>query len=39
MTTKSPNNAMILKSGSVTGIRAHDLSEQSKAGGSEISKL
>ena len=30
MTTKLLNNAMISKNGSVTGICAHDLSEQSK---------
>ena len=39
MTTKFPNNAMILKDGSVTGIHAHDLSEESKADGSKIGKL
>ena len=39
MTTKFPNNAMILRNGSVTGIRAHDLPEQSKAEVSTIGKL
>ena len=39
MTTKLLNNAMILKNGSVTDIRAHDLSEESKAGGSKMGKL
>ena len=34
MTTNFLNNAMILKIGSVIGSHAHDLSEQSKAGGS-----
>ena len=39
MTTQFLNNAMKLRNGSVTGIRAHDLSAQSKADGSKISKL
>ena len=39
MTTKFLNNAMIVKNESVTGIGAHDLSEESEADGSKIGKL
>ena len=39
MTTKFPNNAIILKNASLTGIRAHDLSGESEADGSKLGKL